>query len=121
MTLKDLQQQQFHALLVRVTNLEAENADLKSELEKIRTARTGSTWANTLSKSKVKPSVEMMSVVSAAKIELKEQEKKSSNMLVFGLPPPKAESIAKCIEATSNNIKKIFVAAGPDYAAKKYG
>ena len=63
--------------------MEAANVDLRSELEKIRTACTRSTWANTLFKSNEKPAVEMMNVISAAKIELKDQTKKSASMLVF--------------------------------------
>ena len=59
---------------------------LKSELDAIRTARSGSTWASTLFKSNVKPSLEMMNVVTAAKIESKDQASRSASMLVFGLP-----------------------------------
>ena len=57
-------------LVTRVARLEASNANLKSELDAIRTARSGSTWAkNTLFKSNVKPSLEMMNVVTVAKID----------------------------------------------------
>ena len=93
-TNKELQIQ-LEALITRVASLEATNADLKKELETIKTARSGSTWANTLFKSNVKPAVEMTNVVSAAKIEIKDQAKKSANLLVFGLPLSKAEDEAK--------------------------
>ena len=75
--------------------MEAANANLKSELDAIRTACSISTWANTLFKSNVKPSLEMMNVVTAAKIETKDQASRSASMLVFGLPLSKAKDEAK--------------------------
>ena len=78
-TNKELQIQ-LEALITRVASLEATNADLKKELETIKTARSGSTWANTLFKSNVKPAVEMMNVVSAAKIEIKDQASRSQQI-----------------------------------------
>ena len=89
--IKDLDAREI-TLNARVTALEVENGTLQKKLVEARansgavTLQAKSTWADALFKTSSKPSSQITNIISATKIELRSQEDRAFNLILFGLP-----------------------------------
>ena len=73
---------------------------------------SASNWANHLFNSREKPSVEMQNVVSAVKIDMKEEAHKMNNIMVFGLESSKASKEEDKSQDDLTRVEQILTTCG---------
>jgi hypothetical protein len=96
-----------NSLTTRVQSLETELANFKTPIASHPTQSTP-TWASHLFNSREQPSIEFQNVVSAVKINVKEETRKSDNIMVFGLESSKAATDEERYKDDLARVEKIL-------------
>ena len=98
----------------RITLLEEDNKKLRAELDSLKKEKTpasGKLMSN-LFKSSDRPSEQVVGLLNATAIHLKEKEKRDNNLILFGLPPVASPNSTSTANATSTaNVSDTSAAA----------
>jgi hypothetical protein len=95
------------SLATKVESLETELANFKTPVASHPTQSTP-TWASHLFNSREQPSIEIQNVVSAVKINVKEETRKADNIMVFGLESSKGATDEERYKDDLARVEKIL-------------